>query len=74
MFFPYVSYKYKKIMPEPKLQSIVEIPIQTDYIRSGCIICNYIVVSPHCKCLHNYCDYCITYTIFYKNNKCVFCV
>ena len=42
---------------------------------SGCILCNYVVVSPRCKCLHNYCDFCLQTKITYnKENKCFFCI
>lgn len=29
-------------------------------IYYSCIRCNYIVISPYNKCIHNYCDYCLT--------------
>lgn len=40
---------------------------------SGCILCKYIVISPRCKCRHNFCDYCLITRITYNNNQCIFC-
>lgn len=78
MFFPYASYNYKKVKPFVPITPFEYyniIPVKkTTPVRTGCIICNYIVVSPQCKCLHNYCDYCLTYQIHYTNNKCEICV
>ncbi len=40
-------------------------PIKLSY---SCILCNYIVISPHNTCIHNYCDYCLC-----KTPICLFC-
>ena len=40
-------------------------PLNSSY---SCILCNYVVISPHNTCKHNYCDYCLS-----KISICLFC-
>ena len=60
---------YRKIVP-------INVPTKLYYIpeestkKYGCILCNYIVVSPYNKCKHNYCDYCLTS----KAHVCIYCI
>ena len=66
---------YKKIYTEPPIPLIIQ-PLNNVYKRTNshqCELCNYIVLSPHNKCKHNYCDYCIKTHIRYTMNKCIFC-
>jgi hypothetical protein len=90
MFFPFVFYKkHDKVAPiamntitrykwsvkqdtsiTDKPKNLPEIPKK----NGGCILCDYIVISPYNKCKHNYCDYCLHTRAFFKKSKCIFCV
>ena len=62
---------------EPIIETSVKLPNNSILELRGnlnqCQICNYIVISPHNKCEHKYCNYCIKTQILYHNNKCVLC-
>lgn len=61
--FPFFIHK--------QIHCIIEEPVKHIPIKIGsfsCIRCNYIVVSPHNTCIHNYCNYCLS-----KTSICLFC-